>query len=82
MTYSRYLEGRLRGILAYTPVAGAIGPRQSGKTTLAKMVGGLDLPYLKRAWPCSDGRRSLVSSYSTTCGDNPPSPTLVEPMAG
>ncbi len=46
MTYSRYVEGRLRGILADTPVAGVIGPRQSGKTTLAKMVGGLDRPYL------------------------------------
>jgi predicted AAA+ superfamily ATPase len=38
-TYPRYATERMRAILADTPVLGIIGPRQSGKTTLAKAVG-------------------------------------------
>jgi uncharacterized protein len=38
-SYPRYATGRIRAILADTPVLGIIGPRQSGKTTLAKAVG-------------------------------------------
>lgn len=38
-SYPRYATARIRAILADTPVLGIIGPRQSGKTTLAKAVG-------------------------------------------
>jgi uncharacterized protein len=38
-TYPRYATERARAILADTPVLGIIGPRQSGKTTLAKAIG-------------------------------------------
>lgn len=38
-SYPRYATGRIRTILADTPVLGIIGPRQSGKTTLAQAVG-------------------------------------------
>ncbi|HKT14769.1 MAG TPA: ATP-binding protein [Allosphingosinicella sp.] len=37
--YPRYAAGRARVILSDTPVLGIIGPRQSGKTTLAKEIG-------------------------------------------
>ena len=38
--YPRYAEERARTILADTPVLGIVGPRQSGKTTLARIIGG------------------------------------------
>jgi predicted AAA+ superfamily ATPase len=38
--YPRYAAERARVILADTPVLGIIGPRQSGKTTLAQSFGG------------------------------------------
>ncbi len=46
MAYPRYLESRLREVLTDTPVAGLVGPRQSGKTTLAKKVAGAERRYL------------------------------------
>ncbi len=39
-TYPRYLAARLREALADTPAVLIHGPRQSGKTTLARAVGG------------------------------------------
>lgn len=44
--FSRFLEPRVREILTDTPVLGLIGPRQSGKTTLAKQVSEPDRRYL------------------------------------
>ncbi len=44
--FTRFLEPRLREILTDTPVLGLIGPRQSGKTTLAKLVSEPDRKYL------------------------------------
>ena len=44
--FPRLLEPRLREILSDTPVAGLIGPRQSGKTTLAKLVSEPGRAYL------------------------------------
>ena len=44
--FPRFLEPRVREILADTPVLGLIGPRQSGKTTLARQVSELDRQYL------------------------------------
>jgi uncharacterized protein len=38
MMYPRYAADRARMILADTPVLGLIGPRQSGKTTLARQL--------------------------------------------
>ncbi len=38
-TFPRYLASRLREALADTPVVLIHGPRQSGKTTLARAVG-------------------------------------------
>jgi uncharacterized protein len=38
--YPRYATGRAQAILSDTPVLGIIGPRQSGKTTLAREIGG------------------------------------------
>jgi len=38
-TFRRYLASRLREALADTPVVLIHGPRQSGKTTLARAVG-------------------------------------------
>lgn len=46
LPYPRYLEAQLREVLADTPVVGVIGPRQSGKTTLVKQVGGMGRRYL------------------------------------
>jgi uncharacterized protein len=53
--YPRYAEARARTILADTPILSIIGPRQSGKTTLAQSVGGdrrfisLDNPVTRSA---------------------------------
>lgn len=44
--FPRFLESRVREILTDTPVLGLIGPRQSGKTTLAKQVSEPDHRYL------------------------------------
>ena len=38
MMYPRYAADRARIILADTPILGLIGPRQSGKTTLAQQL--------------------------------------------
>ena len=46
MKYPRYIEPRLREVLTDTPVVGLIGPRQSGKTTLARQVSGTERRYL------------------------------------
>lgn len=53
--YPRYADERARAILADTPVLGIVGPRQSGKTTLAQSFGGdrrfisLDDPVTRNA---------------------------------
>lgn len=44
--FPRFLEPRVREILTDTPVLGLIGPRQSGKTTLAKRISEPDRTYL------------------------------------
>ena len=44
--FPRFLEPRLREILSDTPVLGLLGPRQSGKTTLARHVSEPDRQYL------------------------------------
>ena len=44
--YPRHVEGRLKEILRDTPVVLVHGPRQCGKTTLARKVAGW--PRLKR----------------------------------
>jgi uncharacterized protein len=44
--FPRYIEARLQEILADTPVAGLVGPRQSGKTTLARKISGPERQYL------------------------------------
>lgn len=44
--YARLVEPRLREALADTPVVAVTGPRQSGKTTLARSVAGRELTYL------------------------------------
>jgi hypothetical protein len=51
----RYASNHAKAILTDTPVLGIIGPRQAGKTTLAKSIGGgrdyfnLDMPGLRAA---------------------------------
>lgn len=53
--YPRYATARAKTIMTDTPVLGIIGPRQAGKTTLAKSIGGerlyinLDDPTYRRA---------------------------------
>lgn len=53
--YPRYANERVRAILADTPVLGIVGPRQSGKTTLAQSFGSdrrfisLDDPVTRNA---------------------------------
>lgn len=42
--YPRYAEERARTILADTPVLGIVGPRQSGKTTLAQSFASSVMP--------------------------------------
>jgi len=44
--FPRHLETRLREVLTDTPVTGLVGPRQSGKTTLVRKVGGAERRYL------------------------------------
>lgn len=44
--YPRFIEGRLREALADTRVVLITGPRQSGKTTLARKVADTDMPYV------------------------------------
>lgn len=46
LLYPRHVEIRLREALADTPVVALNGPRQSGKTTLARKVAGDDWAYL------------------------------------
>lgn len=44
--YPRYLEGPLRGAMSDTRVVAIAGPRQSGKSTLARVIGGKNATYL------------------------------------
>lgn len=44
--YQRFAESSIREALADTPVVSINGPRQSGKTTLARKVAGADWTYL------------------------------------
>lgn len=44
--HPRFVEGRIREALKDTPVVALNGPRQSGKTTLAKLVAEKDRTYL------------------------------------
>jgi predicted AAA+ superfamily ATPase len=44
--YPRYVEESVREALADTPVVSLNGPRQSGKTTLARKLAGKDWDYL------------------------------------
>lgn len=44
--YPRFLEGQLRQALADTRVVAIAGPRQSGKSTLARAIGGKKAAYL------------------------------------
>ena len=44
--YPRYVEEAVREALADTPVVSLNGPRQSGKTTLARKLAGKDWDYL------------------------------------
>ncbi len=41
----RHVEPRIRAALADTRVVAIVGPRQSGKTTLARRIGGAGRPY-------------------------------------
>ncbi len=41
----RHIEPRVRAALADTRVVAIVGPRQSGKTTLARQIGGHAMPY-------------------------------------
>ena len=46
MRYPRYIESKLKTALKDTPVVLLHGPRQSGKTTLVKAVGGKKYTYV------------------------------------
>lgn len=43
--YPRFVETRVRKVLAYRRVVMVCGPRQSGKTTLVRKIGGSAMPY-------------------------------------
>lgn len=44
--YPRFLESPIRRALVDTRVVAIAGPRQSGKSTLARAIAGIDAPYL------------------------------------
>ena len=44
--YPRFIERRIRDALSDTRVVMIAGPRQSGKTTLARKIAGDDIPFL------------------------------------
>ena len=44
--YPRFIEDRIHDALTYTRVVLISGPRQSGKTTLAKQIAGRKIPFL------------------------------------
>ncbi len=44
--YQRFAEAQIRRALKDTPIVAVAGPRQSGKTTLAKIFGGKHRPYI------------------------------------
>ena len=44
--YPRFIENRVNEALTYTRVVLVSGPRQSGKTTLAKQTAGDEIPFL------------------------------------
>ena len=44
--YPRFIEDRIHDALTHTRVALVSGPRQSGKTTLAKQIAGRKIPFL------------------------------------
>ena len=44
--YPRFIEKRIREALAHTRVILVCGPRQSGKTTLARQISGKTMPFI------------------------------------
>jgi len=44
--YPRFIEDRIHDALTHTRVVLISGPRQSGKTTLAKQIAGREIPFL------------------------------------
>lgn len=44
--YPRFVERRIREALTDTRVVIVCGPRQTGKTTLAQMIAGSEMPFV------------------------------------
>lgn len=61
--YKRFIERRVREVLADTPVALIVGPRRAGKTTLARMMGGKGRTYLTL-----DDRTTLEAARADPAG--------------
>jgi hypothetical protein len=61
--YKRFIERRVREILADTPVALIVGPRRAGKTTLARTMGEKGRIYLTL-----DDRTTLDAAWADPAG--------------